>query len=209
MSTARDEILQRIRSANHAAGVDDSAIEVPEFAAPSHAGADLINLFVERVADYQAEVTVVDADAVAEEVARALDGYADVVIPDGLPGEWLDGVTAMQLSDDDFTATALDRIDAVVTSAAVGIAVPGTIVLDHGPGQGRRALSLVPDVHLCVIRADQIVYDVPEAVVALEDSARAGHPLTWISGPSATSDIELSRVEGVHGPRTLRVIVVR
>ena len=114
----------------------------------------------------------------------------------------------MWLSDDDLSPTELDAASAVITTAAVGIANTGTIVLDHGAGQGRRAVSLVPDVHLCLIRTDQIVSDVPEAVARLIEQGSAIRPQTWISGPSATSDIELDRVEGVHGPRTLHVIIV-
>jgi L-lactate dehydrogenase complex protein LldG len=106
--------------------------------------------------------------------------------------------------DDHFSASELDDIEAVVTAAAVGIAVTGTIVLDHGPDQGRRVISLIPDLHVCVIRAEQILLGVPDAFAVL-DSRR---PQTWISGPSATSDIELNRVEGVHGPRNLHIVLV-
>jgi L-lactate dehydrogenase complex protein LldG len=159
-----------------------------------------VALFVERVADYRATVEVVAADGVGAAIERALSGCS-VVVPAGFPYPAPSGAVA----DDGLTAAGLDDIDAVVTTAALGIAVTGTVVLDHGPGQGRRALTLVPDRHVCVVRAEQIVADVPAAVAGLD----AARPQTWISGPSATSDIELSRVEGVHGPRRLHVVVVR
>ena len=108
----------------------------------------------------------------------------------------------------DSLQTILDTIDGVVTGAALGIAETGTIVLDHGPAQGRRAITLVPDTHVCVVRADQVVADMPDAVARLRPGAEGARPLTWISGPSATSDIELQRVEGVHGPRTLVMVLV-
>lgn len=155
-------------------------------------------LFVERVEDYRAVVTRTGSADLGETVARVLDG-ATVVVPEGLDLD-LPGAVV----DDGLTAAELDRIDAVVTRAAVGIAETGTIVLDHGPGQGRRIISLVPDRHVCIVDVAQVVADVPDAI-ALLDPAR---PTTWVSGPSATSDIELDRVEGVHGPRTLHVVLV-
>ncbi|HWJ67185.1 MAG TPA: lactate utilization protein C [Nocardioides sp.] len=185
---------------------------------------DVAATFVERVEDYRAVVERVDVAGIPDAVAAAVAGSSRataatpdavrVVVPDGLPAGWLstlervDGVEVVA-DGGDLSAAALNRIDAVVTAAAVGIAVTGTIVLDHGPDQGRRALSLVPDLHVCVVRESQLVDDVPEAVARLQDAVRAGRPLTWISGPSATSDIELDRVEGVHGPRTLHVLLVR
>jgi L-lactate dehydrogenase complex protein LldG len=165
---------------------------------------DVVGLFVERVEDYRAVVVRCGPDEVADRVREGLADAARVVVPAGFPDSWLpDGVDQVQ-DKPPLSAADLDGIDAVVTTAALGIAVTGTIVLDHGLGQGRRALSLVPDRHVCVVTADQVVTDVPDAVRRLDPL----RPLTWISGPSATSDIELDRVEGVHGPRNLHVIVV-
>jgi len=147
------------------------------------------------------------AATLADEVSEALTqrGARTLVVPPGL-GVPLPSFAAVTV-DAGLTAAELDGFDGVVTRAAVAIAETGTIVLDGGPDQGRRAVSLVPDYHLCIVTADQVVHLVPEAVARLEGTA--DRPLTWISGPSATSDIELERVEGVHGPRTLEVILVR
>ena len=194
MSSARDEILARVRAALD--GVEPAGpLPVPPTVRPVD---DLVGLFVERVEDYRAVVTRCRPDEVEATVAAALAG-GSAVVPSGL-GFDVPGAVV----DDGLSAADLDGIDAVVTAARVGVAETGTIVLDHADDQGRRAISLVPDLHVCVVRADQVVADVPDAV-ALLDPAR---PLTWISGPSATSDIELNRVEGVHGPRTLHVVVV-
>ncbi len=158
-----------------------------------------IALFVDRVQDYKAKVTRCVPTELVSTVAAALNGTTRVVVPDGL-----DLAIPGGIADTGLTAADLDAVDAVVTTAAIAIATTGTIVLDHGPGQGRRALSLIPDRHVCVVRVDQVVNDVPDAVARLD----ATRPQTWISGPSATSDIELSRVEGVHGPRVLHVVLV-
>jgi L-lactate dehydrogenase complex protein LldG len=169
---------------------------------------DVVGLFAERVADYRATVARSTPGRLAADVAAALSTHladgASVVVPAGLGVE----VPGAVVDDGTLTARQLDAIDAVITEAALGVAETGTIVLDHGPGQGRRAITLVPDVHVCIVRADQVVLDVPDAVGLLGEAVAAGRPLTWISGPSATSDIELSRVEGVHGPRTLHVVIV-
>ncbi len=192
--SARDEILGRVRSA--LSGVSRATDVPPAPRAPDRG--DLLALFEERVADYRADVTRCSSADLASVVADVL-GPARAVVPPGLgldvPGS---------VVDDGLTAPALDALEAVVTRARVGIAETGTIVLDHAPDQGRRAISLVPDVHVCIVDAGQVVADVPDALAVL-DPAR---PLTWISGPSATSDIELDRVEGVHGPRTLHVVLV-
>jgi L-lactate dehydrogenase complex protein LldG len=195
--TARDDILGRVRSALE--GADRSPVHVPRgYRARARSG-DLVALFAERVADYRAVVERCAAGEVADRIAAAFAGCDRVLVPTGMP--WtVPGATA----GDGLSGAELDGYDAVLTLATLGIAETGTIVLTHGPGEGRRALSLVPDLHVCVVRADQVVADVPAAVARL-DPAR---PQTWISGPSATSDIELDRVEGVHGPRRLHVVLV-
>lgn len=207
---AREVVLQRIRAANRAAG--STPAERPE--APPVVRPGDVDLFCENVGDYRATVVRTTRDALADAVAAAVTdlNLGSLVVPEGLDPSWLDGLpdrvrrqTAGAASG--IGAGELDRIDGVVTSATVGIARTGTIILDHGPGQGARALTLVPDTHVCVVAADQVVADVPDALARLTELGSATRPLTWISGPSATSDIELSRVEGVHGPRRLLVVL--
>jgi L-lactate dehydrogenase complex protein LldG len=162
----------------------------------------------DRLADYRAGVHHIGDGELAATVARVLAETTTLVAPADLPEEWLSGYAGTVRRDSEPIPTA--ALDApgvsVLTGCVVAIAETGTIVLDAGPAQGRRALTLVPDHHVCVVRAGQIVATVPEGLARL---ARPAAPLTFISGPSATSDIELNRVEGVHGPRTLDVIVVR
>lgn len=193
---ARDEILGRIRAIDRTPG---PPLERGYRRVGSRSRAATIELFAERVADYRADVRVV-AD-VAGGVASVCSGR--VGVPRGLPSEWRPA-TAEIVEDRGLTARELDALDGVVTGCTVAIAETGTIVLSGGATEGRRALSLVPDLHVCVVRAQQIVELVPEALAAVDPR----RPLTFISGPSATSDIELSRVEGVHGPRTLVVLIV-
>ncbi|MGW8952457.1 LutC/YkgG family protein [Streptomyces sp. NPDC055709] len=167
------------------------------------------DLLAENLADYRALVHRCSPGDVLGLIARLLAdrGARTVVVPEGLPAEWLAEATGVELVPDtpESTPAELDAKDSVVTGCAVAIAETGTIVLDGGPAQGRRRITLVPDHHICVVRVpEQVVDSVPQGLERL-DPAR---PLTWISGPSATSDIELDRVEGVHGPRTLEVILV-
>ncbi len=215
----RDAILARVRAA--LADVPDAGVVSPEQDTPvpwaygrARAMDDLLDRFVDRIVDYKAKLTRVAPDGVAAAIVAALrdHGAGSVVVPAGVPQAWrdaLDGSGLPVAGDEPRLGNAeLNEVEAVVTAAAVAGAETGTIVLDHGPDQGRRALSLVPDVHVCVVRADQVVTDVPEMVPRLREAVGRGQPLTWISGGSATSDIELSRVEGVHGPRHLHVILV-
>jgi L-lactate dehydrogenase complex protein LldG len=166
----------------------------------------LLELLQDRLVDYKAGVHVSRARDLSATIAAVLQRVAPsgtVLVPSGLPHEWTDGRDVLR---DDGTASTedMDSVSAVVTGCAAAVAETGTLILDAGPEQGRRALTLIPDVHVCVVRADQVVQTVPEGVARLDPR----RPQTWISGPSATSDIELQRVEGVHGPRTLEVVVV-
>ena len=198
MTSAREEILGRIRTA-----LDDRPrppIIPREYRRAGSTDADDA-LFVERVADYRAGVHPV-IDSITDTIASVLRerGIERIVVPDGFPAEWLPYVEVVREPVD---VPMLDEVSAVMTTCRVAIAETGTIVLDAGPGMGSRALTLVPDYHLVVVRTDQIVAGVPDALAVLDPT----RPLTWISGPSATSDIELERVEGVHGPRTLDVVL--
>lgn len=207
--SAREEVLRRVRTA-----LSDGAgpVAVPRdyrLAGTQRPDiAAMVALLEDRLLDYKATVTRCGPGGVGEAVGSLLAarGALSVVVPDGAPDDWLATLSGVELLRDDppLTAARLDDIDSVITGCAVAVAETGTIVLDGGAAQGRRILTLVPDYHLVVVRADQVVAAVPDAVARL-DPRRA---LTWVSGPSATSDIELSRVEGVHGPRTLAVILV-
>jgi L-lactate dehydrogenase complex protein LldG len=168
---------------------------------------EIVGQFAEYVADYKARVIRCSSSEVEEAIVGALSdrGSGQVIVPPDLPTSW----GSHGEMDAGHSHRALATMQAVVTGCAVGIAETGTIVLDCGVGQGRRVLSLIPDHHVCVVLEDQVVDSVPEAIERLTESALAGRPQTWISGPSATSDIELDRVEGVHGPRILDVILVK
>lgn len=207
---ARDEVLARLRAAladrpGDVAVPRDYRRGAPPGTEPTDVG--LLERLAERLADYRAQVRRCDESGIATTVASALRerGARRVVVPRDVPDRWLSEVDTQVLSDDGRLSTAeLDAVDGVLTGCAVAVAETGTLVLDGGPTQGRRAPTLLPDYHLCVVLPGQLVWSVPEALARL----RPDRPLTWISGPSATSDIELNRVEGVHGPRTLEVVIV-
>ena len=207
---ARDEMLVRIRTAlrdRPAAPAVGRDYRTADHVDERNADA-LLDLLEERLVDYRATVRRCTSDGIPAAVATALRERAArrIVVPDGLPAAWVGVADGVEFIADDplLMPARLDALDGTITSCAVAIAETGTIVLDAGPGQGRRALTLVPDYHLVVVPSDRVVPSVPAAIGRLD----ATRPLTWISGPSATSDIELQRIEGVHGPRTLEVILV-
>jgi L-lactate dehydrogenase complex protein LldG len=199
---ARAEILGRIRAAIAEMPV---AHTIPrDYDRAPAAGPCDVDRFASAVDEYRARVHRAHEADVAATVTRLIAEDQRVVLPPGLPARWRPACTVVVDGEPKvLSALELDRFDVVVTGATLGIAGTGTLVLDGSLGQGRRALTLVPDHHICILRADQVVDTVPQAFAALDPY----RPLTFISGPSATSDIELNRVEGVHGPRTLDVII--
>lgn len=198
--TSRDEILERIRAIERL-----PTGQVPRTYRRTGSG-DVVELFCSRVSDYMAQVVRAKRSAVAIEVERALarSEVSRAVIPQGLPAPWRPRGIEL-LEDVGLGLVELDAVDAVVTGSTLAIAETGTVVLTATPAEGRRAISLVPDVHICVVEADRIFPTVP---AGFDELGRTLRPVTFISGPSATSDIELNRVEGVHGPRRLTVVVV-
>ncbi|MFE3496725.1 lactate utilization protein C [Streptomyces sp. NPDC059169] len=205
---SRELVLARVRAAVARA---PEAPEVSRDYLHSHVPPEpdaLTDLLHENLADYRALVHRTDPSVLPGLLARLLDGRGarSVLAPPGLPRHWTAEAKAVRVADRaQSTARELDAVDSVVTGCAVAIAETGTIVLDGSPDQGRRRITLVPDHHICVVRVpQQVVASVPQALRRLAPE----RPLTWISGPSATSDIELDRVEGVHGPRTLEVVLV-
>ena len=216
MSLAQDDILRRIKVALHDVPAGERPDDVPVAREYRQAGtatqAELIERFTDRLVDYKAKVALVVEGQLGSAIAAACAarGVRRLIAPADLPASWVPAeVELLRDTDGALSNEQLDAGDGVLTGCALGIAQTGTIVLDGGPAQGRRVLTLLPDYHLFVIRADQIVELAPQAIARLGPAVREQRrPITLISGPSATSDIELSRVEGVHGPRTLEVLIV-
>ena len=195
--SSKDLILGRVRAALGAGG---EPVVVPRDYRRGGSVADL-DLLVERLMDYQAVVH--RTDDVAGVVGKTLFPRAELLVPPGVDLSWLPPTVSAR-TDHGLEPAQIAAADGVLTAATVAVAETGTIVLDGSPDQGRRIISLLPDLHICVVRPEQVVASVPEALARLDPR----RPLTWISGPSATSDIELNRVEGVHGPRNLHVILL-
>ncbi len=209
--SSRERILGRVRRALADVPPDEDAPVERDYLREhgERTVEETVDLLAENLADYRAVVHRTNSEELPYLIMRLLAqrGPQYVLVPPGLPPAWMSAADPTRVHDRAVsTARELDQVESVVTGCAVAIAETGTIVLDGSPDQGRRRISLIPDHHICVVRVpDQVVASVPQALERL-DPAR---PLTWISGPSATSDIELDRVEGVHGPRILEVVLVR
>ena len=206
MLSAKEQILAQIRAAG--AESDLKLVRSP-LVASIRSREEVVEQFAEYAAEYRANVIRVKTVDVLAAISKALQerGSQRVVIANDLEPQLRP--TNVSVSEDlDYDNLRLDEFDSVVTTCAVAVAETGTIVLDGGPGQGKRAITLIPDHHICIVYESQVVESVPEAVAAVAEAIREGRPLTWISGPSATSDIELNRVEGVHGPRILDIMLI-
>ena len=208
MSSARSEMLSRITAAIAGA-------EAPSTPRSYRRGAEigdeaLVALFCARVADYRAEVRRIDVGEIADAAAAICRGRGAtrLAVPPGLPDDWRPR-SPSPVEDHGLTARYLDRLDGALTGSTAAVAETGTIILTSGATEGRRALTLVPDLHICVVLERQISLLLPGAFDQLAAQGLTRRPITFVSGPSATSDIELDRVEGVHGPRTLHVLVAR
>ena len=209
MSGAREEIRQRIAAAVGAPPAEQ-AVARGYRRSGALGSEERVELFCRRVGEYRSEVHRVDEAGVAALIASVCGTYdaQRLVVPAGLPPAWRSA--ELELVDDDALSTReLDGVDGAVTGCTVAIAETGTIVLTAGPLEGRRALTLIPDLHVCVVQEAQVVELLPEALALVAANRLERRPITFVSGPSATSDIELSRVEGVHGPRNLVVLVVK
>jgi L-lactate dehydrogenase complex protein LldG len=212
-SSARTEVLRRIQAANGGPATETRALEGWDAIERSYVRSsqrndiEKIELLEDRLRDYDAHVVRAEPGGVAQAVQAMLSqlGCRRILIPAGLSTEWLPGGFEF-VQDQGGSAAVLDGFDGVLTGSTLAIAETGTIVLQNAPGQGRRALTLVPDYHLCLVRTADIVETVPEAMALLE--SRASLPTTFFSGPSATADIEMTRIKGVHGPRFLDVVLL-
>lgn len=211
MSSAKGEVLRRVRAALqdvHGRPEEGYAAVVRNYIQTSNASLEQrLSLFTDRLRDYDATAYYCQAPEVAQTVAKALSirEKSRILVPSGVPEQWLPRNFDF-LSGDGFSFDEIDKCEGVITGCALAIALTGTIVLRHSSAEGRRALTLIPDYHLCIVQAEQVVESVPEAIRKMSEFATS--PITTISGPSATADIEMTRIKGVHGPRTLDVVLV-
>lgn len=204
--SSRERILERIRKASVHASPRESSIPRSYDRISTRSLNDTLALFEERLRDYDAGVFPVSRNEIARKVAEILTAgnRSRLAIPAGLPKEW-QAESIEWIPDHGLSFDALNNVDGVVTAATVGVAVSGSIALQHGPAEGRRIVTLLPDYHLCIIEASQVVETLPEAFTHLDPT----RPVTFFSGPSATADIEMTRIKGVHGPRFLDVLLIQ
>jgi L-lactate dehydrogenase complex protein LldG len=202
---SRETILGSIKKA---LGKPQETVLIPRNYRLETGEQNLVALLEQRILDYRARVQITnDIQKAIQDIIDRLN-ISKIVVPHDLPETWLPSNLEKIIDHPNLAPRELENAQAVITGSALAIAETGTIVLDHSTHQGRRALTLIPDIHICIVFEKNIVDNLPSAISRLSPSINAGQPLTFISGPSATSDIELNRVEGVHGPRVLEVVVV-